>query len=84
MGEQKRRIRVGFISRYFYDHSIGRVNAGLIEHLSREHFHTTVLRLPTRDDARSAAIYRSADRDQSTASIDSEAIWWQPAEPRPT
>lgn len=58
----KRRIRVGFISRYFYEHSIGRVNAGLIEHLSREPFHLTVLRMPTRGDARSAAICRSADR----------------------
>ena len=37
------RIKVGFISSYFRDHTIGRLNHGLIEKLSREAFHVTVL-----------------------------------------
>jgi protein O-GlcNAc transferase len=58
----RRPIRVGFISRYFHQHSIGRVNAGLIEHLSRDLFETTVFRFPGPQDSLSSAVDRAADR----------------------
>ncbi len=37
------RIKVGFISSYFRDHTIGRLNHGLVEQLSRDDFSVTVL-----------------------------------------
>jgi predicted O-linked N-acetylglucosamine transferase (SPINDLY family) len=41
----KGRIRVGFISAYLRDHTIGRLNHGLIEKLNRGEFHVTVFGL---------------------------------------
>jgi predicted O-linked N-acetylglucosamine transferase (SPINDLY family) len=57
-----RRIRVGFVSAYFYEHSIGRLTHGLIEHLSRDRFEVTVFHARKSGDALSAAIDASADR----------------------
>jgi predicted O-linked N-acetylglucosamine transferase (SPINDLY family) len=37
------KIKVGFISTYFRDHTIGKLNHGLVEKLSREKFHVSVL-----------------------------------------
>ena len=37
------KIRIGFISRFFKNYSIGRSSQGIIEHLSRSHFHVTVI-----------------------------------------
>lgn len=36
------RLRVGFLSAYFRNHTIGRLNIGRIEHLDRTQFHVTV------------------------------------------
>lgn len=36
------RIRVGFLSAYFRNHTIGRLNLGRVEHLDRSRFHVTV------------------------------------------
>ena len=57
----RRPIRIGFISRFFYNHTIGRLNAGLIRELSRADFRVVLLRPPGQDDATSRAIRRSAD-----------------------
>lgn len=57
------KIRVGFISRFLYSHSIGATTRGLVERLSRDAFEVCVLRItPTCTDAVSAAICRAADR----------------------
>ncbi len=36
------RLRVGFLSAYFRNHTIGRLNIGRVEHLDRSRFHVTV------------------------------------------
>jgi protein O-GlcNAc transferase len=56
------RIRVGFISSFFKDHTIGQLNRGLIEKLSRERFEVTVLSLAAADDPVAGRIRESADR----------------------
>jgi predicted O-linked N-acetylglucosamine transferase (SPINDLY family) len=56
-----RPLRVGFISQFFHNHSVGRHYAGLIRHLARDRFRTVVLRFPGADDEMSRAINSSAD-----------------------
>lgn len=56
-----KRIRVGFASAYFYDHTIGRLNLGLIANVARPEFHVTVLTLGRRDDEIAHAFRRHAD-----------------------
>ena len=56
------RIRVGFISRHLYDHSIGKTTRGLIAELSRERFEViTVFVPPLRDDETSRFIRAKSD-----------------------
>ena len=56
------RIKVGFVSRFLFDHSIGRLNRGLIAQLDRKMFHVTVAVLPYVSDAVTKEIAASADR----------------------
>jgi predicted O-linked N-acetylglucosamine transferase (SPINDLY family) len=56
-----RRIRVGFISMHFRDHTIGKLNAGLIERFDRDAFRVAVFRGAGADDATSRRIADSAD-----------------------
>src|SRR5690606_16010625 len=56
-----RPIRVGFISRYFWDHTIGKLNAGLIGNLSRKLFEVSVVALEPRTDFRANLIRSLAD-----------------------
>lgn len=57
-----RKIRIGFISRFFAAHSIFSTSVGLIEKLSREKFELIVLRIqPSRDDECTARIRAAAD-----------------------
>jgi predicted O-linked N-acetylglucosamine transferase (SPINDLY family) len=55
------RIRVGFISHYFRDHTIGRLNLGLVHMLSRDDFHVTVISTAPHKDDLAEAYRRSAD-----------------------
>lgn len=55
------RIRVGFLSRFFYGHTVGMVNAGLIKMLSRQSFEVMLLGLPGPNDEVAGAIRKSAD-----------------------
>lgn len=55
------RMRVGFLSKYLYKHTIGKLYRGLIERLSRERFEVVVFQLGPQDWV-SEAIGRSADR----------------------
>jgi protein O-GlcNAc transferase len=57
------RIRVGFICRFFYEHSIGRTSRGLIEKLDRNELEVVVIRLePSPADAMTAALRAAADQ----------------------
>jgi len=56
------RVRVGFISRFLYAHSIGKTTRGLVEHLSRDEFEVTTLCVPPlRDDDTSRRIRAASD-----------------------
>ncbi|HEY0748446.1 MAG TPA: hypothetical protein VGD63_17225 [Steroidobacteraceae bacterium] len=65
------RIRIGFISRFLYTHSIGKTTRGLVERLDRERFEIVVIRIaPSEDDETTALIRAAADH---VISIDSAA-----------
>ncbi len=53
--------RVAFISRYFYNHSVGIHNFGVIRDLPRDRYHVTLVRFDAGDDALSKAINAAAD-----------------------
>lgn len=55
------KIRVGFISRYLCDHTIGRLMRGAIAHLSRDVFEVTVLAAARHDDGISRFLRERAD-----------------------
>ena len=57
-----RTIRVGFLSAYFRDHTIGRLNLGRIQHLDRERFEVVVLAAHAADDPVARAFEAAADR----------------------
>ncbi len=57
------RLRVGLMSRFFYNHSIGRTSRGLFAKLSRERFDVTAIFVaPTVDDDYSRVIRAHAER----------------------
>jgi len=57
------RIRIGIVSAFLFDHSIGATTRGLVDRLSRDRFEVIVLRLPPpRHDAIAASIRAAADR----------------------
>lgn len=63
MGDRAgRRLRVGFISDYFHNHTIGMLNEGLIERLSRERFEVVLFLTPGPDDDLRRHLRMVADR----------------------
>ncbi len=56
------RLRVGFLSAYFRDHTIGRLNIGRLENLSREKIELTVVYAGQTQDEMSERFSRTADR----------------------
>jgi uncharacterized protein (TIGR03032 family) len=56
------RVRIAFLSAYFRDHTIGRLNIGRVERLDRQRFHVTVLMGMPGDDPMAARFRNSADR----------------------
>ncbi len=56
------RIRVAFVSAFLFDHSIGRLNRGLIANLDRGRFHVTVAVVPHSSDGVTREIEESADQ----------------------
>ena len=58
---ENRKTRIGFISRYFMDHSIGKTSKGIIEYLSRDQFEVYVYFLSPPDDETGLHIQRCAD-----------------------
>jgi len=57
-----KRIRVGFLSSYFCNHTIGRLNLGRVQHLSRDDFEVTVVALRSHKDRCSTDFKQAADR----------------------
>lgn len=57
-----RRLRVGFVSTYFYSHSIARTTIGLMRHLPREDFEVWTFSIAPKADAMSGAVRAAADR----------------------
>lgn len=55
------RIRVGFLSAHFRDHTIGRLNLGCIQRLSRDDFEVSVISLGAYDDPMARAFRHAAD-----------------------
>lgn len=58
-----RSIKLGLISKYLYGHTIGNLNLGIIENLSRDRFRVKLFRFPgkEKEDRVSKAINRAAD-----------------------
>jgi protein O-GlcNAc transferase len=56
------RIRIGFISAYFSNHTIGGLNLGRVQHLSRDRFEVVVLSSSTSRDQLAASYAQAADR----------------------
>ena len=60
--QREEKLKVGFISKFMNDHSIGRTTRGLLANITRERFHVTALFVPPFvEDFMSAAIRDSAD-----------------------
>ena len=59
---KKDRIRIGFLSQYLADHTIGQLNIGIIEQLDKKRFELVVLSTSQRDDELVARIRKAADR----------------------
>jgi len=59
---QKRRLRIGFLSAYFWEHTIGKLMRGIIENFSHDLFEVVVFRLPGRRDDMSEALESAADK----------------------
>lgn len=59
---QSGKVRIGFLSRYLRDHTIGRLNQGLITRLSRDRFEVTLLSLGNADDDLARRLRGTADR----------------------
>ena len=60
--EHKDTLRIGFLSSYLRDHTIGKLNRGIIAQLSRDQFEVIVFRLPGKKDDMSQAIDGVADK----------------------
>jgi protein O-GlcNAc transferase len=56
------RLRIGFLSAWFHDHTIGRLNLGRIRHLDRSRFEVTVISTSRGQDQVAADIRQAADR----------------------
>jgi predicted O-linked N-acetylglucosamine transferase (SPINDLY family) len=57
-----RPLRIGFVSTYFYTHSVGRTTLGLIRDLPRDRFDVHVFAIAPQTDDLAEAIRKSADR----------------------
>jgi predicted O-linked N-acetylglucosamine transferase (SPINDLY family) len=55
------RLKIGIVTAYLREHTIAKVNRGLIAHLDRDRFHVTVLHLGA-EDAWTGEIAATADR----------------------
>lgn len=56
------RIKLGLVSSFFRDHTIGKLNLGFVERLPRDRFEVTVFAVPGRADAMTQRYRAAADR----------------------
>ena len=56
------RVRLGFVSAYFRNHTIGKLFGALLARLDRRRFEVLLARLPGPDDSQGRAFMRAADR----------------------
>ncbi len=61
-GGQKDRLRIGFLSTFFWNHTIGKLTRGIIEHLSRDHFEVIVFQFSGKKDKITEVIEQAADK----------------------
>ena len=57
-----KKTRIGFVSNFLHEHTIGRLYHGLIEKISKQKFHITVFRLNHKIDSITERINHSVDR----------------------
>ncbi|MCC7475501.1 MAG: TIGR03032 family protein [Pirellulales bacterium] len=62
IGHASSRLRIGFLSAYFRDHTIGRLNLGRVRHLPRGLFEVVVLSVGQHEDEMAQAFRAAADR----------------------
>ncbi len=60
--EEKDVLRIGFLSSYLQNHTVGKLTRGIIENFSRELFEVIVFRPPGKKDHISGVIDRAADK----------------------
>ena len=76
----KKRLKVGFVSSYFYQHTIGKLMAGLLEHLPKDRIEAVLISFSSRDDAMTKrlkqacakAVYPPQQLDAARAAIAAE------------
>ncbi|MGF7210949.1 putative O-linked N-acetylglucosamine transferase (SPINDLY family) [Skermanella aerolata] len=56
------RVHVGFVSQYWHQHTIAKLNLGLIRTLDRDRFHVTLFTTPHAGDAMRKVLVACADR----------------------
>jgi protein O-GlcNAc transferase len=56
------RVHVGFVSHYWHQHTIAKLNLGLIRTLDRDRFHVTLFTTPHAGDAMRTTLVQAADR----------------------
>lgn len=56
------RLRIGFVSKYLRDHTIGKLNRGFVRKLDRDRFHVTTFALSAPDDEIAREIAAASDR----------------------
>ncbi|MBL4690320.1 MAG: tetratricopeptide repeat protein, partial [Rhodospirillales bacterium] len=61
-GKEKNIFRIGILSSFLFDHSIGKLTRGIIQHLSRDKFKVIIFRPPGKKDHISEIIDRTADK----------------------
>jgi protein O-GlcNAc transferase len=59
---QGQRLRIGFISRHYRNHTIGRLNLGIIRNLPRELFEVVVISVGAHQDQMAQAFAQAADQ----------------------
>jgi predicted O-linked N-acetylglucosamine transferase (SPINDLY family) len=55
------KIKIGIISKFFYEHTIGLLNQGIIQYLSRDKFNVKIFRFQGKEDALTQSIDAAAD-----------------------
>lgn len=74
VASQGRKIRVGFVSSFLRDHTIGELNRGIIANLSRELFEVSVFSIGNYQDPIAASIAQCADRYHALPNRDLRAL----------